>query len=334
MTGWLIAAALLGGVLAESPELATRWAIAGRWQFPVGDPRDFCSSSPDAPAYSMTRNVGGPSRHLGADLSNRRSGGPVRAAAHGVVLLARDTDVGNGYGLHVVLAHRLEDGTMVYSVYAHLSRGTIAVRAGNRVSLGDLLGRVGATGVATAPHLHFEVRVPRRSGDRWETGEAVDPIAFVRARLPDHDTDSTWAGPYVAWAERAGVIRDPQEADQPLRRGEWRRMLMAVIPSPPGLPPPENATAFLQAPGVLRPDCPIDPLETVSWSEIASDLEQVRALGVRVPRFAADTTRHREECRRQLAIVDPARSLDRLARRRDAPNGAEACLLIADLTWD
>ena len=334
MIGWLAATALLGGVLAESPELATRWAIAGRWQFPVGDARDFSSPAPDDPAYSMTRNIGGPSRHLGADLSNRRSGGVVRAAAHGVVLLARDADTGNGYGLHVVLAHRLPGGEMVYSVYAHLARGTLTVQPGSRVSLGEILGRVGATGVATSPHLHFEVRTPHGWGDRWEKAEPVDPIAFVRARLPDTPGDSTWARPYVSWAEQAGVLRDPQAADLPLRRGDWRRMLLAVVPSSLRGPDPDNPTAFLQARGVLRPDCPLDPLETVGWDEIARDLEQARALGMRTPRFDSDSTRHREECRRRLSLPDPAQSLPRLARRRSPPRGDEVCLLLADLSWD
>ena len=334
MIGWLAATALLGGVLMESPDLPTRWAIAGRWQFPVGDPRDFTSSAPDDPAYAMTRNIGGPSRHLGADLSNRRPGGTVRAAAHGVVLLARDVDPGNGYGLHVVLAHRLPGGEMVYSVYAHLARGTIAVRPGSRVSMGDVLGRVGATGVATSPHLHFEIRIPRNWGERWEKGEPVDPIAFVAARLPDVSADSTWSRAYVSWAEQAGVLRDPHEAGMPLRRGDWRRMLMAVVPLALRGPDPDDPTALLQARGVLRPDCPLDPLETVGWNEIASDLEQARGLGLRVPRFDADSTRHREECRRRLSVPDPAKSLTRLARRRTPPRGDEVCLLLADLSCD
>jgi murein DD-endopeptidase MepM/ murein hydrolase activator NlpD len=60
----------------------------------------------------------------------------------------------------VVIAHRLG----VRSWYAHLL--SIAVRRGECVTPGALVGRVGATGRATGPHLHFEVRV---------RGAAVDP---------------------------------------------------------------------------------------------------------------------------------------------------------------
>jgi murein DD-endopeptidase MepM/ murein hydrolase activator NlpD len=51
-------------------------------------------------------------------------------------------------------------------MYAHLSR--VAVRVGQRVATGQLVGRAGASGEASGPHLHFEVRVG---------GAAVDPLS-------------------------------------------------------------------------------------------------------------------------------------------------------------
>jgi murein DD-endopeptidase MepM/ murein hydrolase activator NlpD len=50
-------------------------------------------------------------------------------------------------------------------MYAHLSR--VEVRVGERVGAGFEVGRVGSTGDATGPHLHFEVRI---------RGAAVDPV--------------------------------------------------------------------------------------------------------------------------------------------------------------
>src|SRR5205085_534200 len=88
---------------------------------------------------------------------------PVRAAAGGRVVFASHT--GGGYGNLVVVAH----GGGVRTRYAHLSR--LAVRRGRVVSAGTLLGRVGATGRATGPHLHFEVLV---------RGANADPLPALR----------------------------------------------------------------------------------------------------------------------------------------------------------
>jgi murein DD-endopeptidase MepM/ murein hydrolase activator NlpD len=65
-----------------------------------------------------------------------------------------------GYGNLVSVAH----GDGLRTMYAHLS--SIAVRRGQRVATGTLLGRVGSTGLSTGPHLHFEVRL---------RGAAIDP---------------------------------------------------------------------------------------------------------------------------------------------------------------
>src|SRR5438093_5952907 len=95
---------LLAGVLPVSPEALARWPVAGCWICPVGDHRDFARPGSDGdPAYSMTRSIGGPSHHRGADLSNRRGGGEVRASAHGLVVAAEDRGPANGYGFHVVV---------------------------------------------------------------------------------------------------------------------------------------------------------------------------------------------------------------------------------------
>jgi murein DD-endopeptidase MepM/ murein hydrolase activator NlpD len=83
----------------------------------------------------------------------------VTAAGPGRVAWAGWRD--GGWGELVVIAHR----NGVRSMYAHLSR--VEVRLGEQVGAGFEVGRVGATGHATGPHLHFEVRV---------RGAAVDPL--------------------------------------------------------------------------------------------------------------------------------------------------------------
>ena len=101
--------------------------------------------------------------HAGIDLAAAH-GEPVRAAAGGTVLRAERA---GGYGLLVEVEH---PGGLT-TRYAHLSR--VDVREGDVLTRGHIVGRAGATGAATGPHLHFEVRVD---------GDPRDPIDFLTNR--------------------------------------------------------------------------------------------------------------------------------------------------------
>jgi murein DD-endopeptidase MepM/ murein hydrolase activator NlpD len=98
--------------------------------------------------------------HAGLDLP-AATGVPVTAAGAGTVSWAGPLD---GWGNLVVIDH----GGDVQTAYAHLS--VIAVRGGQAVAAGTLVGRVGMTGHATGPHLHFEVRL---------RGAYVDPLGCL-----------------------------------------------------------------------------------------------------------------------------------------------------------
>ncbi len=100
--------------------------------------------------------------HKGIDIA-APTGTPVRACSAGVVRIAQY--MRNGYGKLIVVEHEKE----LSSYYGHLSE--ILVRKGDRISRGQLIGKVGATGRATGPHLHFEIR---------RGGTALDPDAFLR----------------------------------------------------------------------------------------------------------------------------------------------------------
>ncbi|WP_377268102.1 peptidoglycan DD-metalloendopeptidase family protein [Peterkaempfera sp. SMS 1(5)a] len=102
-------------------------------------------------------------RHTGQDFAVP-SGTPVSAVLTGTVVTA---GWGGAYGNEVVLRHH--DGS--YTVYAHLS--SIAVHRGQTVVAGARLGRSGATGNVTGPHLHFEVR------NAPGYGSDIDPVAWL-----------------------------------------------------------------------------------------------------------------------------------------------------------
>jgi murein DD-endopeptidase MepM/ murein hydrolase activator NlpD len=98
--------------------------------------------------------------HPGIDIS-APMGTPILAAAGGVVTEVR---VGTGYGRMVTIDH----GYGLVTRYAHLQKAL--VQQGQRVKRGDEIALVGNTGIATAPHLHYEVMVG---------GKQQDPLKFV-----------------------------------------------------------------------------------------------------------------------------------------------------------
>jgi murein DD-endopeptidase MepM/ murein hydrolase activator NlpD len=89
--------------------------------------------------------------HRGVDYA-ARSGTPIMAAGDGRVITSGPQ---SGYGNTVVLQH----GGNVTTLYAHMSRIAPGARVGRRVRQGEVIGYVGMTGLATAPHLHYEYRV-------------------------------------------------------------------------------------------------------------------------------------------------------------------------------
>ena len=118
--------------------------------------------------YGLQRYVNGhfDYRHKGVDIAAPK-GTPVKAAADGVVSLADDSFI--LHGQTIIIDH----GAGLSSLYLHLSQ--IDVTEGERVTKGQVIGRVGATGAATGPHLHYGVYVHH---------EAMDP--FYWTKLPAH----------------------------------------------------------------------------------------------------------------------------------------------------
>ncbi len=100
--------------------------------------------------------------HAGIDL-RAPAGAPVQAAAGGTVTHAGPA---GSYGNLVVVDH----GGGVETRYAHLE--SVDARVGERVPAGGAVGRVGSTGRATGPHLHFELR---------RNGKAIDPAQLSNA---------------------------------------------------------------------------------------------------------------------------------------------------------
>ena len=102
-----------------------------------------------------------PKMHAGIDFT-AATGTPIYATGDGKVLAKRKRG-GSGYGKYVVIDH----GYGYESLYAHMS--SVSVRPGQTVKRGEIIGKVGNTGLSTAPHLHYEVH---------RNGKKINPINF------------------------------------------------------------------------------------------------------------------------------------------------------------
>ncbi len=132
---------------------------SGKWYWPLGNASCYISSS-----YGYrSASISGWSFHGGTDITGGGiSGKPVYASRGGTVITAVTSN--SGYGIYVLIDH----GDGYSSLYAHMSARYVS--AGDSVSQGQMIGRVGSTGNSTGPHLHFEIRY---------YGEKKDPMGFV-----------------------------------------------------------------------------------------------------------------------------------------------------------
>ncbi|SOC43049.1 murein hydrolase activator EnvC family protein [Ureibacillus acetophenoni] len=115
------------------------------------------------------RSFGGGEFHYGVDVANS-TGTPIVAASDGVVSYAAPLST---YGNAVLLTHSI-NGKIYTTVYAHMS--SIGVQAGQTVSKGQEIGKMGATGRVTGPHLHFELHNGTWAGQK--VGH-MNPLKFV-----------------------------------------------------------------------------------------------------------------------------------------------------------
>jgi murein DD-endopeptidase MepM/ murein hydrolase activator NlpD len=122
--------------------------------------------------------------HGGLDIA-APLGTSVHAPADGVVVVAGPYPY---YGNVIFLDH----GGGFSTRFGHLARADVKV--GDRVERGDVIGRVGATGLATGSHLHYEVRV---------NNVPVDPYNYLNAKLPVHIVDGS----------KLKVVEIPDDAD-------------------------------------------------------------------------------------------------------------------------
>ncbi|MEU1817923.1 peptidoglycan DD-metalloendopeptidase family protein [Streptomyces roseifaciens] len=140
---------------AQAPAPAARHSTSAGFKLPLA-------------SYTLTAGFGQAgnmwsANHTGEDFA-APTGTPVRAVGGGKIVQA---GWAGAYGYRIVL--RLDDGTELW--FCHLS--SMVVTSG-KVAPGQVIGRVGATGNVTGPHLHLEVRPGG--------GAPIDPLGWLRSR--------------------------------------------------------------------------------------------------------------------------------------------------------
>ena len=334
----LAASVMLGGLLPLDAHMREQWPPSGAWRMPVGNGYAIADRRPAKPGvFFVVRSVewdGLRASHQGADLGCGEAGLPVHAAAAGLVVEAVDHGEYGGYGTHVVLAHRLPGNVLAYTVYAHLRIASLRVHAGQRVQAGQVLGRVGMTGHATAPHLHFELRSADDPSEPWEFGRVEDPLAFVEERLPTHRADTTGAEALLEWGECAALLPPGVRSGETLSRETWWRMLAAAVKGP-ALDPALDASALRDSLIVHRilPEDAATGYTAVdaTWHEVARDLARARRVGLRSGTTPLRNAQQREVCQRVLGTPTPALRTGMLSGRDGRPTLAQAVVMFADL---
>ncbi|UGB34709.1 peptidoglycan DD-metalloendopeptidase family protein [Microbacterium sp. cx-55] len=127
-----------------------------QWPFPVGVSISY--------GFGMRSGT----MHEGMDFTPG-AGAQIQAVADGTVRIA--TESGGGYGVMVIIDHVI-DGQLVSTRYGHMQYGSLRVKTGETVKVGQIIGLVGNTGHSFGAHLHFEVL---QNGTT-----AIDPEPWLR----------------------------------------------------------------------------------------------------------------------------------------------------------
>ncbi len=118
-------------------------------------------------AMSSTYGMRNGRMHEGIDLVPG-AGAPIQSIADGTVRIA--TESGGNYGVTVYIDHEI-DGQIITSHYSHMQYGSLRVKTGDKVQVGDIVGKVGNTGRSYGAHLHFELIL---------NGAKIDPLPWLQ----------------------------------------------------------------------------------------------------------------------------------------------------------
>lgn len=177
--------------------------------------------------------VSAPSMHYGVDMTlwcGWAALAWVCAAWDGKVIRS-DYDASRGN--YVIIDH----GEGLRTVYMHLADNTVKAAAGERVTAGQRLGYMGATGGVTGAHLHFQMEMD---------GVPIDPMPYITGEVPEADgegasdvvsgeesvldnTPADWAREAVQWAAENGILYGDENGNYRLHEPCTREMMLVFL---------------------------------------------------------------------------------------------------------
>lgn len=183
--------------------------------------------------------------HNGTDIWSPHEPCIIEAPYDGKVLEAKkSTAAGGGFGNYVILLHKI-DGKHYTTLYAHMKDDTLKVKKGDKVTAGQMLGKMGTTGMSTGKHLHWELRLGKVHTWEADGKHYIEPISFFKALIAKEKAIASAA--VVATendpVEDAPEHNEAQAAKVDAALAEKKAAAKAVAPEAP------KASAALKNPG-------------------------------------------------------------------------------------
>src|SRR5690625_4975404 len=168
---------------------------------------------------------GGREYHTGVDLVKSHQS-PIYAFVSGEVTHAKEGVPGSGFGGYGIVV-AIKDKYDCLHVYAHLD--SVAVKVGQKVSKGQMIGRQGTTGQSTGSHLHYEVRKTSSPQYGWiadRPNNCYEPSTYLISYYTKEQEKmknevSSWAKSSQRWAKDNGISDGERPKDGLTREEQW-----------------------------------------------------------------------------------------------------------------
>ena len=184
--------------------------------------------------------------HNGTDIWSPHEPCIIEAPYDGKVLEAKkSTAPGGGFGNYVILLHKI-NGKNYTTLYAHMKDGSLKVKKGQKVLAGQMLGKMGTTGMSTGKHLHWELRLG--SSHIWDANgkNYIEPIGFFKALIAQEKAIASAA---VVATDDDPVAEAPEHNEAQAAKVDAELKAAKVAPPKPVTPATKPVPVAMKNPG-------------------------------------------------------------------------------------